>query len=233
MGYECVEYSDQQDLGNIHKGSDLILGAYKAQHLERYRLSPLRSLRLNNKALIPTFRNPPMPPTDISTYLADRDTLIKRDRALRVDAIKLDDFSTTEAAADGIVRAMRAEEAVSVWGVEHEGIEHPFPGMEFLTSREVIVGTKVFKLLHKVRLLLLFILFRLCSGMIRSDRRVCVLVDAEGSFASRSFGRYRRRQLFVESDPGARSAIRPGFCSVNRLTPNRERPARILTVPQI
>ena len=87
---------------------------------------------------------------DLSTYLADRDKLIKQDRALRIDSIKLENLSKTEAAAEEIVRAIRAEEAVSVWGEEHEGIEHPFPGMEFLTSRSVIMKTKVFNLLHKV-----------------------------------------------------------------------------------
>jgi len=91
-----------------------------------------------------------MSPTDISTYLADRDSLIKQDRALRLDAIKLDNLSATEAAAEKIVRAIRAEEAVSVWGAEHEDIEHPFPGMEFLTGKSVIMKTKVFNLLRKM-----------------------------------------------------------------------------------
>lgn len=92
-----------------------------------------------------------MSSTDLSAYLADRDDLMKQDRALRVDAVKLDNLSATEAAAEEIVRALRAEEAVSVWGAEHDEIEHLFPGMEFLTSRSVIVKTKVFRLLNKVR----------------------------------------------------------------------------------
>jgi len=92
-----------------------------------------------------------MSSNDLSVYLDDRARLIKQDRALRVDAVKLDNLAPTEAAADEIVRAMRAEEAVSVWGVQHEHIEHPFPGMEFLTSRSVIMKTKVFNVLHKVR----------------------------------------------------------------------------------
>ena len=91
-----------------------------------------------------------MSPTDISTYLADRDNLIKQDRALRVDAAKLENLSKIEAEAERIVRELRAEEAVSVWGAEHEDIECTFPGMEFLTSKSVIVKTKVFNLLHKV-----------------------------------------------------------------------------------
>ena len=87
---------------------------------------------------------------DLSAYLADRDKLIKQDRALRVDAVRMDSLSTTEAKAEEIVRALRAEEAISVWGAEHENIEHPVPGMEFLTSRSVILRTKVFNVLHKV-----------------------------------------------------------------------------------
>jgi len=48
------------------------------------------------------------------------------------------------------LRAMRAEGAVSVWGAEHEHIEHPFPGMEFSTARPVVMKTKVLDVLHKV-----------------------------------------------------------------------------------
>lgn len=92
-----------------------------------------------------------MSPTDLSTYLADRDDLINQDRALRVDSVKRGNLSATEAAADEIVRAIRAEEASSVWGAAHEEVEHPFLGMEFLTSRSVIMKTKVFHLLHKAR----------------------------------------------------------------------------------
>lgn len=40
----------------------------------------------------------------------------------------------TEIEADKIIRELRAAEAISVWDAEHETIEHPFPGMEFLTG---------------------------------------------------------------------------------------------------
>ena len=91
-------------------------------------------------------------PSDLSAYFANRDELIKQDRALRVDTPKLEDLSATEAKAEEVVRALRAEEAISVWGVEHQDIEHPFPGMEFLTARSVILRTKVFNVLRKVRI---------------------------------------------------------------------------------
>lgn len=101
--------------------------------------------------------------TNLDTYLNDRENLIKRDKALRVDAIKLDNLSKTEAAAEEIVRAMRAEEAVSVWAADYSNLEHPFPGMEFLTSRSMIMKTKVFHLLHKVHFHWLF--FVICSDV--------------------------------------------------------------------
>ena len=47
---------------------------------------------------------------------------------------------------------------VSVWGAEHEHIEHPFPGMEFSTLRPVIMKTKVFNVLHNVTSGRIFIL---------------------------------------------------------------------------
>lgn len=128
---------------------------------------------------------------DLSAYLDERDKLIKQDRALRVDAAKSDTLTSTESAADAIVRAMRAEEAVSVWGADHEGIEHPFPGMEFLTSRAVIMKTKVFDVLHKVRLFLELDLHA-TSPRARGLGSGLVVADAEGSVASRPFGRHRR-----------------------------------------
>jgi len=45
---------------------------------------------------------------------------------------------------------MRAEEAVSVWRAEYKHIEHPFSGMEFLTSGPVVMKMKVFDVLHRV-----------------------------------------------------------------------------------
>ena len=161
---------------------------------------------------------------DLSAYLADRDKLIRQDRGLRVDAAKLDDLSATEAKAEEIVRALRAEEAVSVWGAEHQDIEHPFPGMEFLTSRSVILRTKVFNILHKVR-----------SSYLRStdsSERVCI-EDAKGSAASCPLGCYRRRELLAEQGPRARGPLRPGFRSANHTIPHRECPSGFLTLREI
>lgn len=65
----------------------------------------------------------------VRVYEQKRSELIKADRALRVD-----NATTTalEDQADKLVRSIRAEEAVTVWGVAHEGTPYPYPGMEFL-----------------------------------------------------------------------------------------------------
>ena len=91
-----------------------------------------------------------MPSTDLTEYLDDRASPMRPDRVLRVDVIKLDGLTPIETSFDEILRAMRAEEAVSVWRAEYEHIEHPFPGTEFLTSRPVIMKTKILGALHKV-----------------------------------------------------------------------------------
>ena len=142
----------------------MVLDAYK---LEIYpsSVSPAVALKasdLKTQSLYSDSHTIIMPSIDLSRYLDDRANLIRQDRALRVDAIKLDDLTPTEAAADRIVRAMRADEAISVWGAEHERIEHPFPGMEFLTSRSVIMKTRVFNVLHKVRSGSFFLFFFSC-----------------------------------------------------------------------
>lgn len=162
---------------------------------------------------------------DLSAYLANRDELIKQDRALRVDAARLDNLSTTEAKAEEIVRALRAEEAVSVWGAEHENIEHPFPGMEFLTSKSVILRTKVFNILHKVR----------PSGFIRPNdfSEWTRVKDAQGSLTPCPLGRHRRRELPIEQDPRARGALHPGSRSVDRVIPHCKRSSGDLTLPKI
>ncbi|KAI9458273.1 hypothetical protein F5148DRAFT_330562 [Russula earlei] len=85
--------------------------------------------------------------TDIRDYLSRRAALILEDRSLRRENKLLQSLTEKEAAADRIVRYIRAEEAVSVWGVE---IPHLFPGMEFLTSKSIIDNTKIFKIISKM-----------------------------------------------------------------------------------
>ncbi|KAG6909610.1 hypothetical protein DXG01_016392 [Tephrocybe rancida] len=87
--------------------------------------------------------------TSVETYRIARTALIKDDRSLRRDR---QEHVDAEVRADQIVRDIRAAEASTIWAQEHEAIPHLFPGMEFLTGREVIMKTKLFSLLSKLAL---------------------------------------------------------------------------------
>lgn len=78
----------------------------------------------------------------IDDYLQDRTNLINEDRALRTDCDIAKHFSSAELRADRVVRAIRAKEAQTLWGVEHEDVPHPFPGMEFLTGPQNFITYK-------------------------------------------------------------------------------------------
>ncbi len=82
-----------------------------------------------------------MAQTTLEAYLEARSSLISEDRSQRLDQGK--QYSSVELSADQIVRKIRAEEAVSVWGQGEDAtsVYHPngdaprlFPGMEFLTG---------------------------------------------------------------------------------------------------
>ncbi|KAJ3880680.1 hypothetical protein F5051DRAFT_480111 [Lentinula edodes] len=87
-------------------------------------------------------------PSAIEEYEANRKELIFADRAQRADH-KKGQLSELEVLADKVIREVRATEAASIWNREYAGIPHPFPGMEFLTGRSIIVQTKLFKILGK------------------------------------------------------------------------------------
>ena len=70
---------------------------------------------------------------DIQDYFSRRAALIQEDKHLRRENNLLQSLTKNELAADKIVRHIRAEETASIWGVEHDGFQHLFPGMEFLT----------------------------------------------------------------------------------------------------
>ncbi|KAJ7047039.1 hypothetical protein C8F04DRAFT_1062530 [Mycena alexandri] len=86
--------------------------------------------------------------TDFAQYKEQRAALINHDRSLRSDHSS--EVSPSEAKADAIIRELRALENTTVWGSEHEGVPHPFPGMEFLTGRSIILKTKLFEMLAKM-----------------------------------------------------------------------------------
>ncbi|KAF9227808.1 Metallo-dependent hydrolase [Gyrodon lividus] len=86
--------------------------------------------------------------TLLADYRAEREVLVRADRALRADHTRLN--TELERQADQIVRCIRAGEAESVWGVEHDDVPHPFPGMEFLTGKSIIQKTKLFKIISEM-----------------------------------------------------------------------------------
>lgn len=88
--------------------------------------------------------------TPLDEYHCKRTQLIADDRALRVDAVNGDRFSEKSRQADAILRRIREEEAKSIWAVEHEEVPHPFPGMEFLTGKDIILKTQLFNIITKM-----------------------------------------------------------------------------------
>ncbi|KAF9265607.1 Metallo-dependent hydrolase [Marasmius fiardii PR-910] len=85
----------------------------------------------------------------LEQYNAKREELIKLDRGSRRDH-QVTTLSAAEAEADQVIRSIRAAEATSIWSLDYPSIPHPFPGMEFLTGREIIVKTKLFEILSKM-----------------------------------------------------------------------------------
>ncbi len=77
--------------------------------------------------------------TDLKEYYARREQLIAEDRGQRLDAkSNAQVVDEVEAKADGLVRAIRAQEARNIWGpdsnLEVDDDTHLFPGMAFLTG---------------------------------------------------------------------------------------------------
>ncbi|KIM79690.1 hypothetical protein PILCRDRAFT_74115 [Piloderma croceum F 1598] len=91
-----------------------------------------------------------MSQSDVAEYNARRAAFINDDRALRPDYANAAGRSAVEIAADRVIREIRAFEASSIWDGEHQNIQHPFPGMEFLTGGDVIIQTRLFKILTKM-----------------------------------------------------------------------------------
>ncbi|KAG8801906.1 hypothetical protein FRC17_006529, partial [Serendipita sp. 399] len=84
--------------------------------------------------------------TDLATYLTRRKQLIAEDTSLRVDNKKLASLTPTESVAETIVRKIRSSEADEIWSHKNEDLEHPFPGMAFLTAKKAIELTRLFRI---------------------------------------------------------------------------------------
>ncbi|EPQ58065.1 adenosine deaminase-like growth [Gloeophyllum trabeum ATCC 11539] len=91
-----------------------------------------------------------MSPPSVGEYLSKRDAFINDERSLRREHARLNALSDAEAQADTVVRQIRADEAKTIWTDDNENMPHVFPGMEFLTSRDLIVKTKLFNILAKM-----------------------------------------------------------------------------------
>ena len=84
----------------------------------------------------------------VGEYLAKRQALIAQDRAQRLDARPAHALGEDEAKADGLVRVVRAREALTVWGPDSnsdiDDDTHLFPGMAFLTgeSFSIIIDSR-------------------------------------------------------------------------------------------
>ena len=85
-----------------------------------------------------------------NAYLLARARLIEEERSQRCDVPYIQDATDAEKKASAIVQAIKAEEAKSIWSVDHEGITNTFPGMQFLSAKKLVVKTKIFQILSKV-----------------------------------------------------------------------------------
>lgn len=108
--------------------------------------------------------------SDYDEYLAARTKLIAEERSIRCDTTYLKNASKEELQAEQIIREIRAEEAESIWSVDHEGITNTFPGMQFLSgeytqvnfttsnssnfcpAKKLVMQSKIFQILQKVLL---------------------------------------------------------------------------------
>ena len=81
----------------------------------------------------------------LAGYLQRREKLIADDRALRLDRVRAN-YTAAELKADEAVRAIRAREAISVWGAERDDVPHPYPGMEFLNGTMLVLRLVLFPL---------------------------------------------------------------------------------------
>ncbi|KDQ18077.1 hypothetical protein BOTBODRAFT_29392 [Botryobasidium botryosum FD-172 SS1] len=86
----------------------------------------------------------------IQEHLSSRASLIGKELAGRRDYQYLSIASSAEKEAERIVREIRQHEAETVWNSVHEGIPHVFPGMGFLTAKNIIKTTRLYQILKKM-----------------------------------------------------------------------------------
>lgn len=70
----------------------------------------------------------------VESYLAARTALISEERAIRRDFRELGNATDDELQADQILRAIKLEEAKTVWAADHPDVPNVFPGMAYLSG---------------------------------------------------------------------------------------------------
>lgn len=70
----------------------------------------------------------------VEEYLTSRTALISEERAIRRDFRELGRATEDELHADQIVRAIKLEEAKTIWAVDHPDTPNVFPGMAYLSG---------------------------------------------------------------------------------------------------
>ncbi|EUC63201.1 adenosine deaminase-related growth factor [Rhizoctonia solani AG-3 Rhs1AP] len=86
--------------------------------------------------------------TTLDEYKAQRAELIASERALRFDAQTIANATDKEKHAVEIVSALRTKEAQEIWNADAEKLM--YPGMEFLTAKKTILGTKLYQVVKKL-----------------------------------------------------------------------------------
>lgn len=75
-----------------------------------------------------------MADNSVESYLASRTALISEERAIRRDFRELEKATEDELHADQIVRAIKLEEARTIWAIDHPDTPNVFPGMSYLSG---------------------------------------------------------------------------------------------------
>ncbi|KAG1888989.1 Metallo-dependent hydrolase [Suillus fuscotomentosus] len=106
-------------------------------------------IKPSNSCKLPSSFSSPMSSSMLADYLQRREKLIAEDRALRTDHVR-SNYTAAELKADKVVRSIRAKEATTVWGIDHEHVPHPYPGMEFLNGKDLILQTELYEIVSKM-----------------------------------------------------------------------------------
>ncbi|QRV77292.1 AMP deaminase [Ceratobasidium sp. AG-Ba] len=86
--------------------------------------------------------------TSIDEYNQKRANLIASERALRFDAATIANATRKEHRAAHFIDTIKRRESMSIWSSETNKLM--YPGMEFLTAKETILKTELYKIIKKM-----------------------------------------------------------------------------------